>query len=267
MEVGISTASFYPDALTEDAIPFIDELGVKKAEIFLETYSEYNEDFCLMVKDKLDQCGIRAYSVHALSTQFEAQLFSLTERQRRDAREILMRILKGARIMGAQAYVFHGPGVRINTRPVLDYKRIGMITSELCDIAGEYGVKFTWENVYWCWFSFPEFADRIIEHVKSDNLYFTLDIKQAIKSEKDPFDFLRHMGSRLTNVHVCDFDADGNLYLPGRGSFDFDRLYRELDSLAYQGPVILEVYRNNYGHYKEMVESLNFLRKKFEDRV
>ena len=267
MEVGISTASFYPDAMTEEAIPFIDELGVKKAEIFLETYSEYNEDFCLMVKDRLDQYGITAYSVHVLSTQYEAQLFSLTERQRRDARDIFIRVLKGAQIMGAQAYVFHGPGVMINTCPELDYKRIGMITSELCDIAREYGVKFAWENVHWCWFSFPEFANRIMGHVQSDNLYFTLDIKQAMKSNENPFDFLRQMGNRLINVHVCDYDADGNLYLPGQGCFDFDRLYRELDSIVYKGPIILEVYRNNYGHYREMIESLDFLRKKFNLQI
>ena len=264
MEVGLSTASFYPDALTEQAIPLIHELGIKKAEIFLESFSEYTEDFCIMVKDKLDRYGIEAYSVHALSTQFEPQLFSITERQRRDAREIFIQVLKGAQIMGAKTYVFHGPPVRANAKPELDYRWIGEITSNLCDIAGEYGVKFAWENVHWCWFSFPEFATRMMEHVRSDNLYFTLDIKQAIRSERDPFDFIRQMGNRLINVHACDFDGDGNLYLPGQGSFDFKRLRQELDKVGYQGPIILEVYRNNYNHYRDMTESLDFLQNIFE---
>lgn len=264
MEIGLSTAGFYPDALTEQAVPFIHELGIKKAEIFLESFSEYTEDFCNIVKDKLDQYGIIPYSVHSLSTQFEPQLFSVTERQRKDAREIFIRVLKGARLLGAETYVFHGPGVRINTRPKLDYKWIGKIASELCDIAADYGIKFSWENVYWCWFSFPEFAARIMEHVRSDNLYFTLDIKQAMRSNEDPFLFLKQMGNRLVNVHVCDFDADGNLYLPGQGSFDFNRLHQELHKLGYQGPVILEVYRNNYKHYRNMIESIEFLKNIFK---
>lgn len=264
MEVGLSTASFYPDALTEQAIPLIKELGIKKAEIFLESFSEYEEDFCLMVKDKLDQCGITPYSVHVLGTQYEPQLFAITERQRRDAREVFLRVLKGAKIIGAQAYVFHGPPVRVNTKPKLDYQRIGEIATELSETAGEYGVKFTWENVFWCWYSFPEFVPRIMEYVRSDNLYFTLDIKQAMKSNEDPIVFLRGMGERVANVHVCDFDVHGNLYLPGQGSFNFNSLYQELYSIGYQGPIIMEVYRNNYGHYREMLKSLNFLKNIFE---
>ncbi|HZJ82779.1 MAG TPA: sugar phosphate isomerase/epimerase [Clostridia bacterium] len=264
MDVGISTASFYPDALTEQAIPLIKELGREKIEVFLGTFSEYNEDFCRKLREEIDSHGLTVYSVHALGTQFEPQFFSLTKRQKNDSRDIFTKLFKCAKILGAQVYVFHGPPVRIKTRPNLDYPRIGALCNELADLAGEYGIKFSWENVSWCWYSFPKFADRLMEHTKSDNIYFTLDIKQAMQAGFSAMEFLKHMGSRVINVHAIDFKGDKTLTLPGRGIFDFNGLYEELKRLHYSGPILLEVYRNNYGHYREMGASLEFLSSIFE---
>lgn len=214
MEVGISTASFYPDALTEESIPLIRILGVKTIEVFLGSFSEYEEGFCRQLRDSIDEHGLNVYSVHSLGTQFEPQFFSLTERQKNDSRDLFRRVFRCAQILGAKVYVFHGPPVRVNARPNLDFVRIGSLCDELAYMAGEYGIKFSWENVSWCWYSFPEFADRLMEHTKSQNIYFTLDIKQAMQTGYDVMDFVRHMGHRVVNIHAIDFDEDKNLTLP-----------------------------------------------------
>lgn len=263
MEVGLSTASFFPDLLTEDAIDAIGRMGVKTAEIFLGSFSEYKEDFCKILKERLDANQIRAYSVHSLSTQYEPQLFSATERQRKDALDIFLRVLKCARIVGAEVFVFHGPAVRKNTQVNLDFSWIGPIVDELAEYAGDFGIKFSWENVYWCWYSFPEFAPRLLEHTRSDNLFFTLDIKQAMKSSLDPFDYLEKMGNRIVNIHACDYNSNGELYLPGKGNFDFPRLRKELALGNYNGPVIMEVYRNNYRDQQHMMKGINYLDRIF----
>lgn len=259
MEVGISTASFYPDALTEQSIPLISELGVKKIEVFLGSFSEYEEDFCKRLQDSIIEHELLVHSVHALGTQFEPQFFSLTHRQRNDSRNLFLKIFRCAQILGAKAYVFHGPPVRIDAKPKLDFIRVGQICDELADMAGEYGIKFSWENVSWCWYSFPEFADRLLENTKSENIYFTLDIKQAMQTGRTAMDFLNHMGHRLINVHAIDYDNEKRLTLPGRGTFDFKLLAKELKSLDYNGPILLEVYRNNYEHYGELKQSLDLL--------
>ena len=263
MEVGISTASFYPDALTEQAIPLIRELGAKKTEVFLGSFSEYEEDFCKNLRDIIDEHGLSVYSVHVLGTQFEPQFFSLTHRQRKDSRDLFEKVFKCARILGADVYVFHGPPVRINAKANIDFTRIGPLCDELADVAGQYGIKFSWENVSWCWYAFPEFADRLMENTKSQNIYFTLDIKQAMQTGHSAMDFLKVMGKRLINIHAIDFDKDGKLTLPGKGIFDFNGLSKELKAIDYKGPIFLEVYRNNYGHYRELRQSLDFLESVF----
>ena len=44
MEIGISTASLFGRLYNEDAVKAIEELDARVCEVFLETYSEYNED-------------------------------------------------------------------------------------------------------------------------------------------------------------------------------------------------------------------------------
>lgn len=260
MEVGISTASFYPEALTEETIPLISELGVKQIEVFLSGYSEYQMQFCKALRSEIDRYGLTVYSVHALGTQFEPQVFSPSQRQRKDSQDIFLKVFKCAQILGAKAYVFHGPAVHLNRKANIDFKRAGPISDELANLAADHGIKFSWENVSWCWFFFPEFADRILENTKSENLFFTLDIKQAMQTGRSTFDFLEHMGERLINIHAIDFKDDKSLTLPGRGIFDFRRLHRELETLNYKGPLFMEVYRSNYGNYNDLGQSLDYLR-------
>ncbi|WP_333510403.1 sugar phosphate isomerase/epimerase [Thermoanaerobacterium saccharolyticum] len=263
MEVGISTACFYPDYLTEETIPIIGNMGIKKVEVFLESYSEYDENFCKAMRYDLDRYGIEVNSVHAIGTQFEPQLFSATERQRNDASKMLIKVLKAAKILKAKIYVFHGPPVKKDTTPNIDFDKIAKHVDYIADTSEEYGIKFSWENVYWCWFSYPEFATSIRQAVKSKNVYFTLDIKQAMKSNKDPFEYLKAMGNKLVNIHLCDYDDYGNLYLPGRGSFDFVKLNRELKKLDYNGSIIMEVYRSNYKDIDDLKEGIEYLKSIF----
>ncbi|MGI6706190.1 MAG: sugar phosphate isomerase/epimerase family protein [Clostridia bacterium] len=265
MDIALSTASFYPSLLTEDALVKIAELGLQKAEVFLESMSEYRENFGEILEERKEEAGLEVYSVHSLCSQFEPQLFAATERQRQDALEVLKGVFRVARMLGARVYVFHGPA-NIRRRKIrYDYERLGRITGELANLAGEFGLKFSWENVDWCYFNHPAFANKLLENCPHDNLAFTLDIKQAMLAGYDPFDFLEAMGNRVVNVHVCDFDQDGKLLLPGKGCFDFHRLKAELSRIGYGGPVVVEVYRDNYRSYDELMECCHRLRGIFTE--
>ena len=76
----------------------------------------------------------------------------------------------------------------------------------------------------------------------------------------DPVDMARAMGSALCNVHVCDWDAQGKLCLPGEGVFDFAALFRALREIGYRGPVILEPYLALIGSDEALLRALSHLR-------
>lgn len=65
-------------------------------------------------------------------------------------------------------------------------------------------------------------------------------------------EYLQPMQGHLQNVHICDYDHEGMLYMPLKGEFDFDSFFDRLVSFGYQGPVIIEVYNKCYTELKEL---------------
>ena len=68
------------------------------------------------------------------------------------------------------------------------------------------------------------------------------------------------MGERLTNVHLCDYN-NGRTALPGRGTFDYEKLFDNLLSKGYCGDALIEVYSGDYDGYDELAQCYEFLQK------
>ena len=52
MYTGVSTASLFLRANNEDALPLLEDLGVKTAEVFLTSFSEYGYPFADLLKER-----------------------------------------------------------------------------------------------------------------------------------------------------------------------------------------------------------------------
>jgi len=238
MKLGISTSAFYGRWETDESALAVSKLPVDCAEVFLQTASEYTREFGLQVRKNL--AGIPCTSVHPLGTPFENQLISRSARQRRDARDVLRCVLDAAQELGAQMYVHHGRHTPRNEILPWNMQANAEMIAIIQQEASPRGIAVTWENVCWCQLTTP---DRALEAKKLlPDVHFTLDIKQAMKSGCQPVDFVHAMGESLANVHICDWNREGKLCLPGEGEFDFAGFIRELSSIGYDGPVILEPY-------------------------
>jgi sugar phosphate isomerase/epimerase len=261
MRLGLTSAAFYGRLETEDAAKKLWEFPVDTCEIFLETGSEYNREFGMLTREKLGSLHCRA--VHAKGTQFESDLFGASKRQRQDAFQTLKGVLDCGQALGASVYVFHGlPDIRGGLRPK-SIPRLYETVEHIVKLTGERNIRLAWENVAWCTLKRPEDAAYLKE--ACPQLFFVLDIKQAVRAAVDPFAFLPVMGDSLIHVHVLDFDPLGRLCLPGQGTFDFLRLRRELDAMDYQGDVILEPYAAQTEDEKALHTSICYLRKIFCD--
>ncbi|MEG1559864.1 MAG: sugar phosphate isomerase/epimerase [Clostridia bacterium] len=259
MRIGISTASLFARDYAENTLDIIkNDVGTSFAEVFLNTFSEYTPEFFDMLKGRLDSLNMTVHSLHPQGTQFEPALFSIYERARSDAKATFLRILSGMRKIGANIYVFHGPSTMGGIAKNLSFNRVGPIMHELCDMAANFGVNIALENVSWCLFKEPDFAERILNAANTDNLRFTLDIKQAMRSGHSPFEYLKVMNERLINVHICDYkiiDKKISLCMPGMGEFDFSMLFSTLDSIQYSGNLFIEVYSDMYDNISELKRS------------
>lgn len=269
MVAGMSTACFFPKVYNEDAIDVIGKMGVRRIEIFFCCIAEYRQDFIRDLKRRADFWGIEVGSVHAYSLQFEPQLFSSHGRARGEALDVYLSVLEAAAYLGAKTYVFHGPPNLKHARdPVPDYGYVAEKTQPLADLARRHGVSLSWENVHWCWFSTPAFAQRLLPLLDADSLSFTFDLKQAVQSGFSPEAYLQAMRGRLNNVHICDVRIDergGHApVLPFHGSVDFESLKLQLHNIGYDGPVILEVYSSNYADHQALLDNYLRVRRFFD---
>ncbi|MDO4572604.1 MAG: sugar phosphate isomerase/epimerase [Clostridia bacterium] len=267
MKLGLSTASYFQKIMIEDAVLDIGAHGVQTCELFLNTFSEYEPDFIAMLADRVQMAGMSVYSVHPMSTQFEPQLFSVHSRQRIDAWSLYERILRGARKLGAQVYVMHGPVHLAGAAKNIQLARIAPIFRDLSDMAASYGVTLALENVSWCAFNSPAFGRALRETLGPGSLKYTLDIKQAVRSGHDPLDFIEAVGPDIVNLHLCDAAPGGDggtcLRMPGFGVCDFQGLYDALQRQGADYAAFIEVYSDMYEDVAALYESYLSMRAIF----
>lgn len=257
MTAGVSTASLFMRLNTEDALPLLAEWGVKSAEAFFTSFSEYDEKFALAMRERagrLDVC-----SAHVLGTQFEPQLFSEHPRVRADADYWLRRAMSAAKAVGARFYSFHGTA-RMKRIFKENHARTGDRLKEICAICGEYGVRLCLENVEWAYYNRPGVFRAL--KARCPALGGVLDLKQARLSKFPYAEYLNEMGRDITHVHVSDLDSAGNMCLPGRGNFDFDGLLSRLKDAGFSGALLIENYRGDYKELGELKASYEYLAEK-----
>lgn len=255
MQTGISTASLFVRKNTEDALEFLGQSGVKKSEIFLESYCEYNEDFGKILASR--KGDIDVHSVHVLTTQFEPQLYSINERAKSDSFKILDGAMKAAKAVGAKYYTFHG-GARFKKTAInLNYDKVGKITQDIIDAIKPYGVSLAYENVHWGYYNYIGFFTEMKK--RTCGLKGTLDIKQARQSGIFYGDFIKEMAEDIVTVHLSDVDQNGKMCLPGKGITDFSDLMNRLKDVGFDGTFLIECYQNDYTEYKELFDSLDYI--------
>jgi len=260
MDIGLSSACFYPDVYTENSIGKMKELGFNSGEIFLNTHSECEEEFLKLLLEKKELYEFNVNSVHAFSASFEPYLFDKYDRRRSDMLKHFKDVCKAAKILGASCYTFHG--MRYVNFDELDTKFVTDIYNELAYIAADEGVKLAQENVSWCLSADLRFLDLLSNACKYP-IYFTLDLKQACKANIPIDEYIKIMGASLVNLHINDRDENHLCLLPGKGNLNYEHISNMLKSVGYAGKGIIEVYNSNYSSYDELALVKNFVSGKF----
>ena len=258
MFTGVSTASLFLRRNTEDAFPVFQKLGIKNAEVFLTTFSEYLEPFARKLEKVTGD--VKLHSFHILNTQFEPQFFNAQARTREDAFQWLESVLKSAEILGAKHYTFHGLArVKSASRSGKNDNFPALIQGfeEVVSACEKHGVTLCLENVEWSTYNRPGVFERIAERVPT--LGGVLDIKQA-RISGYPYElYLDEMGARIKTVHLSDIDENGKMCLPGKGSFDFETLIKRLQDYNFQGALLIEAYSQDYEKESELKTACEYL--------
>lgn len=256
MKVGLSTACFYP-LETEKSLQKVGELGVNIAEIFTNSFSELQTPFRQTLKNISQYYGIRISAVHPFTSFAESCfLFSDYKRRFEDSLELYRKYSEFAADMGAKILILHGvyPNSRIPFSEFIErYSRLAAVCREfdVC-IAQENVVRFSSESV--------EFLCQMRDKLKND-FHFVLDIKQAVRANIDPFDFVSALGANIVHLHLSDHNKECDCLPPGEGIFDFDKLKGCMEQYGYSGDAIIELYSNNFHSDHQLFSAISTIRK------
>lgn len=249
MRSGISTACLYPMEL-EKALPILISMNFNLFEIFINTFSEMKSDYLDELKKIADDSGSTVKSIHPFTSGFESfLLFSDYERRFQDGLDFYKRYFQTANHLGAEILVLHGQ--RSEKRGQTAEESYFEHYARLFELGKTFGVTVAQENVNLFRSEDPAFIRRMREYLKTQ-CAFVLDIKQAVRAGKNPFEMCSAMGERLVHVHINDNSPAADCLLPGSGSMNYPALKQMLDGFGYAGDFIIEVYRRSFGKLEEL---------------
>ncbi len=256
MNIGCSTSCFYP-VETERALKEVINLGFDKTEIFFNTSSELEEPFVNELKKTADDNGVRVLSVHPFSSALENMcIFGEYQRRYDDFIGIYQKHCHAAAVLGADILVIHGAlqNRKIPLPDELYFERF----YKLIEIGKAEGVLVCQENVNRFKSQHLDFMKRMRDAI-GDDFNMVFDVKQAIRAGYDPFEFLNEMKNEVVHVHLSDsLLPDSDCLPPGRGNFDFKRLFAILDKADYKGDYVIEIYSRGLDVKNELAFSKRF---------
>lgn len=253
MKAGISTASLFPEKHTEEAAQIIKALGVQTAEIFFSTFYEYRPEFSKELAPKLD--GLNVNSVHVMPLNFECNFFDTTRRVRGDGFYWLDQVARSAQLLGCRNYTFHGFARCGGGKD--DMRIIGERIAEAHSFARGYGLNLCLENTAAYAYNRPGFFREVKNYCP--DLSGVFDLKQARRSGYPYQAYIADMEGAIAYAHLSDMDENGRMCLPGKGIYDFTEVIKRLKGAGFEGDIIIEVYRGDYGSFEELKAGVDYL--------
>ena len=258
MNIGASTSCFYP-LETEKALGNIIDLGFKRAEVFFNTSSELEPDFVKEMKKQADAADMKILSVHPFSSALENTcIFGEYQRRYNDYIGLYQKHFQAAAMLGADIVVIHG-AISRQKRDIPEEHYFERFAS-LVELGKREGVRVCQENVVRFRSESLGFLKRM-RTALGDDFNMVFDIKQAIRCGYDPFEVLDEMKNEIAHVHLSDNTPEFDCLPPGRGGFDYKRLFSILNKADYRGGYVIEIYSKGFDVEKELAASKQFFDK------
>ena len=257
LKIGLSTGCFFPQTPME-SLEKAGQLGVKYVEIFFNTHSELEMEYLDKIKLILDKYEMSVVSIHPYTSAIETfMFFSVYDYKLNDSVVLYEKYFTACNYLGCKYVVIHGC---FNKHRYMDMERYCKNLNVLSRKAREYGVYISQENVYKykC-----GYIDNIKEFVKyaDEDIKFTFDIKQAIKSRQSIYKILELTKNRISHVHISDYKGSKHSLVPFTGSFDYNRFFKYLKENTSAEAALVELYSPAIESDEQLINVIDKLNK------
>ena len=104
---------------------------------------------------------------------------------------------------------------------------------------------------------------ELLDKLNSTNITVNYDIGNSAALGFDAIEELNAYGDRITDIHIKDRMLAGGPVTLGEGNADFEKFFSKLEELDYQGPFIMQAFRDNEG-IKIFKHQLNWIIEKMK---
>jgi sugar phosphate isomerase/epimerase len=93
----------------------------------------------------------------------------------------------------------------------------------------------------------PQSFVKLLERFSSKRITVNYDIGNSASLGFDLVEELNAYGERITDIHIKDRDLNGGPVVLGNGNADFELFFKKLKEFDYNGPFIMQAYRDDEG--------------------
>jgi sugar phosphate isomerase/epimerase len=93
----------------------------------------------------------------------------------------------------------------------------------------------------------PQAFVRLLKRFDSNRITVNYDIGNSAALGYDPVQELDAYGDKISDIHIKDRMLSAGSVVLGEGNANFDRFFGKLKEFDYQGPFIMQVYRDDEG--------------------
>jgi len=105
----------------------------------------------------------------------------------------------------------------------------------------------------------PESFAKLLDQFDSARVTVNYDIGNSVALGFDPVEEFKCYGERITDIHIKDRVLGGGSIILGDGDADFDLFFSTLTQYHFDGPFIMQAYRDEDGLviFKQQLEWVN----------
>ncbi len=171
----------------------------------------------------------------------EAPLHSEEQQISENSQQVMTRLLNNAAELGVTDVVI--PCVdqsSLDSQEAAD--RFFEKLSPLVTLAEELGINLSLETDLP-----PRPFVNLLDRFNSDRVTVNYDIGNSAALGFDPVEELNAYGKRITDIHIKDRELAGGPVTLGEGDADFTKFFNKLKEFNYEGPFIMQAYRDEEG--------------------
>ena len=258
MKLAFSTNAYKRYTL-EEAITSIAEIGYEGVEILCDIPHAYpptlNQKEIQSVKNLISVChmqisNLNAFSLYAISDVYHPSWIEADKRFRELRLQHTIDCVQLAEKIGARN-ISTEPGGPVNINRYYSNFSIGQLErlfikglSIAAEIAQKSGIKILVEPEPGLLLENSREFLAFIKNLSYDSVGLNFDISHFYCVRQDPANLVYQLCEYIGHFHLADIADDRmhNHLIPGKGSIDFESVFRAIEEVGYKGFVTVELY-------------------------